>query len=358
MPKRLQLIGVDSVAELEGAMRQCDQVGDYQRLLAIRLASSRLLTAAQIAHQLAISRRLFFQWVKRFQQGGVEGLLRRDHGGGAPPQLPPAVQAQLVEGLQTCRWKRAKEIQHWLVYQHGIHLGLSGIYYWLERLGAVLKVPRSSHAKRDPQANAAFQQTLAEQLTQLPIPTGQKVRIWIADEHRYGLLPVSRRCWTLRGCEATTPYQTKYESAYLHSALEVDGAYAAEFWFLPEVSLDMNWFFCERLVDRDPQATHVLIQDRAGFHLDPKVHTLPKQVQIILLPPYSPELNPVEGIGDLIKDRLGNQLWPSLATMEAAISEELRPIYQNAQRVKRLVSHGWLVAQVNAIGMVYSAVSN
>ena len=52
---------------------------------------------------------------------------------------------------------------------------------------------------------------------------GKLVRIWVADEHRYGLIPVVRKCWTLPGERPTAPYQTVYEWGYLHSALEVDG---------------------------------------------------------------------------------------------------------------------------------------
>ena len=145
------------------------------------------------------------------------------------------------------------------------------------------------------------------------------------------------------------PYQTKYQWGYLYSALEVDGEHAAEFQCLPGVSLELSRLFLEQIAARDPQAEHVVVADQAGFHLNPKLHDLPARIHIISLPPYSPELNPVEVIGDLIKDRIGNGLWQTLETLEAAIVEELQPIYENAERVRRLVSHGWLTEQVNAI---------
>jgi hypothetical protein len=162
------------------------------------------------------------------------------------------------------------------------------------------------------------------------------------------LIPVVRKCWTLRGLRPCAPYQTKYEWGFLYSALEVDGAHACEFLCLPEVSLAMSQVFLQRLVARDPQAEHVVIWDQAGFHPRPGDPSVPAQVHLLPLPPYSPELNPVEAIGDVIKDRLGNVLWSTLAAMEEAIGEELRPIYQSAERVRRLVSHPWLILQANA----------
>ncbi len=83
---------------------------------------------------------------------------------------------------------------------------------------------------------------------------------------------------------------------------------------------------------------------------------MPARVHLIALPPYSPELNPVEVIGDLIKDRIANTLWPTLEALEEALGEELRPIYESAERVRRLVSHPWLINQINATEPENSAV--
>ena len=153
--------------------------------------------------------------------------------------------------------------------------------------------------------------------------------------HRYGLIPVIRKCWTLRGVRPKAPSQTRYEWGYLYSALEVDGENAAEFLCLPRVDLGMSRLCLEQLVARDPQAEHVVIQDRADFHLDPELHEFPDHVHIIPLPAYSPELNPTEAIGDVIKDRIANTLWKTLDALEAAIGEELRPLYECAERVRR-----------------------
>ena len=95
------------------------------------------------------------------------------------------------------------------------------------------------------------------------------MRLWVADEHRYGLIPVVRKCWTLRGVRPTVPYRTKYEWGYLYSALEVDGENAAEFLCLPEVSLEMSGLFLAHLAASDPDAEHIVIWDQAGFHPKP-----------------------------------------------------------------------------------------
>lgn len=173
----------------------------------------------------------------------MDGLLEREHGGGAVAQVGGPVLAELKAGLKEGRWKRAKEIQQWMEQRHQKKLGLTGVYYWLGKLGGVLKVPRKAHALKNAVETGEFQNTLCDKLKSLNVAGGKPVRIWVADEHCYGLIPVVRRCWTLRGMRPVAPYQTKYEWGYLYSALEVDGQNAAEFACLPRASLEVSQLF-------------------------------------------------------------------------------------------------------------------
>jgi transposase len=357
MPKRYHLNRPELAQAVAVELRRCADTKCQQRLLAARMAASGQFTAAQIAAPIGISRRRFFDWMNALKSGGLAGLLRRQHGGGAPPRVQGPALAELQAGLAQGRWKRAKEIQHWLRERHAVKLKLPGVYYWLGKLGGVLKVPRKTHAHKDAAQAAEFQRTLCERLRSLNVAGGRRMRLWVADEHRYGLIPVVRKCWTLRGRRPTAPYQAKYQWAYLYSALEVDGENAAQFLCLPEVSLAMSRLFLEQLAARDPEAEHVVIWDQAGFHLKAGLHAVPERVHLVELPPYSPELNPVEAIGDLIKDQIGNVLWKTLDALEVAIGEELRPIYETAERVRSLVSHPWLIEQVNAIAAKNSAIT-
>ena len=223
MPKRFHLNRPDLAQAVADALADTTDVTAQQRLLAMRLAASGQLTAAQIAAQIGISRRQFFHWVRALKAGGVEQLPRRGHGGGPPAQVQGGLLAEMQVGLREGRWKRAKEIQQWLAQRHRTTMGLSGVYYWLGKLGGVLKVPRQTHAHKNAVAASEFQQTLCTKLKSLTVAGGKRVRVWVADEHRYGLIPVVRRCWTLRGLRPTAPYQTKYEWGYLYSAWGVCG---------------------------------------------------------------------------------------------------------------------------------------
>ena len=69
-----------------------------------------------------------------------------------------------MAGLEQGRWKRAKEIQQWLQHQHQVRLALTGVYYWLGKLGGVLKVPRKTHLAKDAAQGAEFRRTLGDKL--------------------------------------------------------------------------------------------------------------------------------------------------------------------------------------------------
>jgi transposase len=265
MPKHFRLNQPELAAAVATALSACQDVKEQQRLLAMRMAASGQFTAAQIAEQVGISRRQFFHWVNALKEGGVEGLLEREHGGGAPPQVHGQALEEFLAGLQEGRWKRAREIQQWLRQRHQIKLGLTGVHYWLGKLGGVLKVPRKAHARKNAEQVAEFQQQRCAKLKSWTIPSGKKVRIWVIDEHRYGLIPVVRKCWTLRGVRPVAPYQTKYQWGYLYSALEVDGDHGTQFLCLPGVGLDLSRLFLEQITASDPQAEHVVIQDPSGL---------------------------------------------------------------------------------------------
>ena len=148
MPKRFHLKRPDLAGAVTSTLTDCKDVQSQRRLLAMRLAASGQFTAAQIAEQIGVSRRQFFHWVNALKAGGVGQLLERGHGGGPPARIHGNALSELQAGLQAGRWKRAKEIQQWLRQQHETRLTVKGVYYWLGKLGGVLKVPRKTHAQK------------------------------------------------------------------------------------------------------------------------------------------------------------------------------------------------------------------
>ena len=92
---------------------------------------------------------------------------------------------------------------------------------------------------------------------------------------------------------------------------------------LPNVNTDcMNVYLKE--LSRKIKEDVVLIMDGAGWHKSKNL-IIPKNIQIVLLPPYCPELNPVERLWRYIKDNvLKNKVFNTLLELELAVCKFMR----------------------------------
>ena len=339
------------MAQIEAAWAKSQPDWARRRLLVVRLIAQHELTVAAIMKIADVSRQTVFTYRNKLLGGGVAALLQRGKAPGNRPAVRGAVQTEFLEQLAAGKFRRAKDAQAWIKKRTRKTLTESGVRKVLRRLGGKLKVPRKSHAKKDPAKAAAFKVELPAKLEVIAgaaTRAGQPVRLWVLDEHRYGLLPVIRRVWGLRGVRVHTPYATRYQWGYLHEAMEVDGANRLELLFTPCIDQDVHALFLQQLGATEPAALHVVIQDRAGFHLPETDPRLPQNVRLLPLPPYSPELNPVEKLGDIVKDRLCNRLYPSLRRLEDHLLAALRPWRTESTRVAELIGTGWLLDGVNA----------
>lgn len=351
MARSLPELGKAVVMEIEAAWARPQPEWARRRLLVVRLIAKHEMTVAQIMRVADVCRQTVFVYRDKVVSGGVVELLRRGQAPGPQPAVRGAVQAEFLQHLTAGKFRRAKDAQAWIKKRTRRTLTESGVRKVLRRLGGKLKVPRKSHVKKDPAKAAAFKVELPTKLEELAGPAaraGQTVRLWVLDEHRYGLLPVIRRCWALRGLRVHAPYATRYKWGYLHEAMEVDGANAMELLFTPCIDQDVHVLFLQQISQIDPAAVHVIIQDQAGFHVSAADPRLPPNVRLLPLPPYSPELNPVEKLGDLVKDQVCNRLYPSLRKLEDRIIGALRPWRTDATKVAQLIGRGWLLDGLNS----------
>jgi putative transposase len=351
MARSLPELGAAVVAQIEAAWGQPQPDWARRRLLVVRLIAQHERTVAEIMRVADVSRQTVFTYRDKVVSGGVAELLHRRWAGARRPLVRGALAQEFVQLLESGRFRRAKDAQAWLHKRARRTLSESGVRKMLRRLGGRLKVPRKSHAKKDPAKTQAFTRELPVKLEQVAGAAargGQAVRLWVLDEHRYGLLPVIRRVWARRGVRVHAPYATCYQWGYLHEAMEVDGANAMELLFTPCIDQDVHALFLGQISRSDPHAVHVIIQDRAGFHLPAADARVPANVRLLPLPPYSPELNPVEKLGDLVKDQICNRLYPTLRKIEDRILAALHPWRTDPARVASLIGEGWLLDAANS----------
>ena len=347
MARTLPNFGDELVKEIEAAWAQPQADWARQRLLVVRLIAQHEMTSGQIAKVADVSRKTVFNYRDTVLQEGVAGLLSRDWAGARTPVVRGAVADEFVQRLEAGQFRQAKDAQAWIKKRTRKKISESGALKILRRLGGQRKVPRKSHAKKDPAKAKAFKTELPAKLTAVVDAGGTRpVRLWVLDEHRYGLLPVIGRVWGRRGVRVHAPYATKYKWGYLHEALEVDGAHASELLFTPAIDRDIHALFLRQIADSDPAVLHIVIQDQAGFHLPAADPRLPANLRLLPLPPYCPELNPVERFGGLLKAQVRNRLYPTLRKLEDHLAAAARR-WTSPAKVAGLI-HTWLAHQLNS----------
>lgn len=347
MARTLPDFGEELVKEIEAAWAQPQADWARQRLLVVRLIAQHEMTSEQIAKVADVSRKTVFNYRDTVMREGVAGLLKRDWAGGRTPVVRGAVAEEFVQRLEAGQFRQAKDAQAWIKKRTRKTISESGALKILRRLGGKRKVPRKSHAKKDPAKAKAFKAELPAKLTAVVGASETRtVRLWVLDEHRYGLLPVIGRVWGRRGVRVHAPYATQYKWGYLHEALEVDGAHASELLFTPGIDRDIHALFLQQIADSDPAALHVVIQDQAGFHLPEADPRLPTNLRLLPLPPYCPELNPVERFGGLLKAQVRNRLYPNLRKLEDHLAAAAR-LWSSPDKISALI-HTWLADQVNS----------
>jgi transposase len=95
--------------------------------------------------------------------------------------------------------------------------------------------------------------------------------------------------------------------------------------------------FLDQLSATIPPGIHVvLVWDGAGYHRA-KALRVPANLTVVGLPPYAPELNPVERLWLYLRQHhWSNRVYPDLAAVEAAAVSGWRAVCLGPDRVKTI----------------------
>jgi hypothetical protein len=147
------------------------------------------------------------------------------------------------------------------------------------------------------------------------------VRVFAQDESRLGLHQDARRRLTSRGTKPVQVMRTRYEYFWLYAAVEPA---TGESLLLEMPALDAHCFqaFLNEFAAAYPDTLNVLVLDGAGAHIKGSLR-IPENVLLVRLPPYCPELNPVERLWQDLKHRMGRTLHESLAAQKACAAQIL-----------------------------------
>jgi transposase len=163
------------------------------------------------------------------------------------------------------------------------------------------------------------------------------------DEARFGRISDPSKCWAPEGIRPKVGIQVVQEYSYVFGAVSPkDGCFDS--LILPEVNTDTMNIFLTELSRRHKKEYILMFLDGAGWHRARGLK-VPLNMKLTFIPPYSPELNPVEHIWEEIREKwFTNLVFKNLNAVEDKLMEALFELENDNKRVYRLTSFKWIIS--------------
>jgi len=168
------------------------------------------------------------------------------------------------------------------------------------------------------------------------------VERWAFDEHRIGLKPLLRRIWVRKGSRPGVTVQTRYEWMYVYGFVHPQSGRTV--WLLlPGVTIQVMNLALQHFaksVGAGPSKHSGLVLDRAGWHSSPQL-VLPEGLHLILLPPYSPELQPSARLWPLSNEGIANRHFHTLDELQEAQVQRCQTLLSQPENIRAVTSFHW-----------------
>ena len=109
--------------------------------------------------------------------------------------------------------------------------------------------------------------------------------------------------------------------------------------------------FLDQLSEAYPRHHLLVVLDGAPSHRSEEI-VCPENVDFLRLPAYSPELDPVERWFQEFRRELSNRTFETVELLQKALSQALRPYWQDPTLLQRLTGFSWWVEGVEAVDVL------
>jgi transposase len=162
------------------------------------------------------------------------------------------------------------------------------------------------------------------------------VNLYAQDEARFGLQTHTGSCLTARGVKPIVHYQHAFKNTYLYGSFSpINGdSFVYE---IEGTTSEIFYKYLEAFSLYKPKEIKIILIDNAGFH-SMKNYTLPENIKLIRIPPYSPELNPSERIWQYIKQHYKNNVFENLDNVKQWLWDFVKQKL-NSDIIKSITNH-------------------
>jgi transposase-like protein len=168
------------------------------------------------------------------------------------------------------------------------------------------------------------------------------VRVMFQDEARFGRLSDPRRCWAPAPLRPKVGLALIREYTYAYAAVTPEDG-ALDWMLAPKMDTINMEAFLNHVSQEHPEDFVLMVVDGAPSHRSHQL-CVPENMALVRLPPYSPELNPVEHLWEEIREKeFGNQVFDSLGAAIAQAARGLKRLQNSPAALRSLTGWYWIL---------------
>jgi len=295
--KRLYLTPEEK-AYLETRHHSCESRKEGDRIKAILLRSEGW-TVPQISQALRLHQSTIIRHIQDYQSGKL-----KNESGGSESHLSNEQTEELIAHLEESTYAHNHQIVLYIKERYGVTYTVAGLHKWLHRNGFSYKKPKGLPYKAEPELQKQFM----EEYEKLKEEVGEKEPILFMDSVHPTQATKLSYGWIRTGKTkhvGTTASRTRINIVGAIQLNHIAQAITAQYEMVNAESI-VN--FMGKVRCQYGTKTVHLILDKAGYHRSALVAEQAQKlnIQLHFLPPYSPNLNPIERLWKVMNENVRN----------------------------------------------------
>lgn len=280
--------------------------------------------------------------IRRHIEGYLKEKKLHPNNGGSDSKLTDRESRELIDHLEKITYLYVKDICCYVKRKYYKNYSVSGMTKWLHTNGFSYKKPHAVPAKADREQQIQF----INYYNKLKAKAGQKEPIYFVDsvhpQHQTHLT----HGWILKGIRkeiATTgrQYRLNFMGGICLSGHRIIYQQA------DQVNADSIAWFLSQLRKLNPGKFKLhIIWDNAGYHRDREIKNFAESLAIELhyLPPYSPNLNPIERLWKIMHEHVTyNKYYESFSEFTEATINFFRNIGRNKSVLRSRITDNFQI---------------
>lgn len=161
------------------------------------------------------------------------------------------------------------------------------------------------------------------------------------DEAGFGRINKPKYCWCKNGTRPSVPCHHIREYRYVYGAVEPLTGESC-FLVMPYCNTECMNVFLKNLSHTYPKDKIILICDGAVWHKSGSL-VIPENIKLIFIPPYTPEMNPIEQIWKEIRKRgFKNEAFQTLQKVIERLCDTICSLSKDA--IRSITGRDWILS--------------